>query len=196
MEQNGYREQIMGGNIYLGIELGSTRIKAVLTGANHTPIASGSYGWENQYENGIWTYHLEEIWKGLQSCYRDLKEDVQKQYGVSLKQIRAMGISAMMHGYMVFDEKEEASGTISYLEKYDHRRGSRLFDGNVSIQYSAEMEYCTFISGHIKSGRARSEYPVYNHIERISALEADRRKSAGNRRCRRHVPDRFCHEEL
>ncbi|MDO4599521.1 MAG: FGGY-family carbohydrate kinase [[Ruminococcus] gnavus] len=107
MEQNGYREQIMEGNIYLGIELGSTRIKAVLTGADHTPIASGSYGWENQYENGIWTYHLEEIWKGLQSCYRDLKEDVQKQYGVSLKQIRAMGISAMMHGYMVFDEKEE-----------------------------------------------------------------------------------------
>ncbi|MCM1135104.1 MAG: FGGY-family carbohydrate kinase [Clostridium sp.] len=95
------------GKTFLGIELGSTRIKAVLIDGKGEPLASGSYEWENQYIDGIWTYALEEVWKGLQGCYQDLLKDVKKQYGTTITQIGSIGFSAMMHGYLVFDEKEE-----------------------------------------------------------------------------------------
>ena len=91
----------------LGIEFGSTRIKAVLTDANHTPIASGSHEWENRLDHGIWTYTMDDIWGGLQDCYRDLKKDVKEQYGVTLTKISAIGFSAMMHGYLAFDKAGE-----------------------------------------------------------------------------------------
>ena len=86
------RTIIEAGKTVLGIELGSTRIKAVLINENHEPIASGSYEWENRLENGIWTYSLEDAWSGLQACYADLRSDVQKKYGVGLKKIGAIGI--------------------------------------------------------------------------------------------------------
>ena len=93
------RNDITNGGTSLGIEFGSTRIKAVLVDSTTAPVAQGSYEWENRLENGIWTYSLEDIWKGLRSCYQDLAADVKKQYGVGLTRIGSMGISAMMHGY-------------------------------------------------------------------------------------------------
>ncbi|MDE7060134.1 MAG: ATPase, partial [Lachnospiraceae bacterium] len=75
------------GKTVLGIELGSTRIKAVLIDENNTPIASGSHDWENRYENGVWTYSLDDIWTGLQDAYTNLAADVKGQYGVVLKKI-------------------------------------------------------------------------------------------------------------
>lgn len=104
MKQNDTQQAIANGQTTLGIELGSTRIKAVLIGADHQPIASGSYEWENQYENGIWTYSLEDVWTGLQESFRQLSQDVLAKYNTPLKTIGAMGFSAMMHGYMVFDK--------------------------------------------------------------------------------------------
>ena len=101
------KEMIMAGRTTLGIELGSTRIKAVLIDEMHKPIASGSYDWENQLVNGIWTYPLDEIWTGLQGCYQDLKADVKDRYDADLTTVGAIGISGMMHGYMVFDENGE-----------------------------------------------------------------------------------------
>ena len=98
---------IENGETVLGIELGSTRIKAVLIGHDHEPIASGSHAWENKLENGIWTYSLEDVWSGLQDCYRDLKDDVQNKYGARLRRVGAIGISAMMHGYLAFDAQGE-----------------------------------------------------------------------------------------
>ena len=98
---------IESGKAVLGIELGSTRIKAVLVDDNNVPIASGSHEWENQLENNIWTYSIEAIWNGLQDSYRDLKEDVLNKYGISIKKLGAIGFSAIMHGYMAFDEKGE-----------------------------------------------------------------------------------------
>ena len=89
MGKSNFAEQIRNKETYLGIEFGSTRIKAVLTGADHTPIASGSYDWENQYEDGIWTYHLDMIWRGLKECYRSLREEVGSRYGVELKSGRS-----------------------------------------------------------------------------------------------------------
>lgn len=96
------KNAIKNGSTSLGIEFGSTRIKAVLTDADNNPIASGSHDWENRLENGIWTYSLDDIWSGLQDCYRDLARDVREQYGEELTNVGAMGFSAMMHGYMPF----------------------------------------------------------------------------------------------
>ncbi len=101
------KDEIVSGKTFLGIEFGSTRIKAVLTDANHTPIASGSHEWENRLDHGIWTYTMDDIWGGLQDCYRDLKKDVKEQYGVTLTKISAIGFSAMMHGYLAFDKAGE-----------------------------------------------------------------------------------------
>ncbi|MBQ3798483.1 MAG: FGGY-family carbohydrate kinase [Butyrivibrio sp.] len=98
---------ITEGKTLLGIEFGSTRIKAVLTDYDYNPLASGSHGWENRLDNGIWTYTLDDIWTGLQDCYGNLVKDVEKQYGVKLEKIGAMGFSAMMHGYMAFDKAGE-----------------------------------------------------------------------------------------
>ncbi|MBQ9123522.1 MAG: FGGY-family carbohydrate kinase [Lachnospiraceae bacterium] len=98
---------IKEGKTTLGIEFGSTRIKAVLLGADHTPLASGSHEWENRLEGGIWTYSLEDIWTGLQDCFQDLQKDVKKQYDVQLTTVGALGFSAMMHGYMAFDKEGE-----------------------------------------------------------------------------------------
>ena len=91
----------------LGLELGSTRIKAVLIDENHRPIASGGYAWENRLENGIWTYDLEEVIKGLRACYRALADDVEQSFGQRPRRFAAMGISGMMHGYLVFDKAGE-----------------------------------------------------------------------------------------
>lgn len=98
------KQAVIEGKTFLGIELGSTRIKAVLIDENFLPAASGSHDWENLLENGVWTYRLEDVWKGLQNCFRDLAADVQKRYGVKLSTVGAAGISAMMHGYLVFDK--------------------------------------------------------------------------------------------
>ncbi len=94
----GAKECIASGRAVLGIEFGSTRIKAVLVDEKNQPIASGAHDWENRLENGIWTYSLEDIWTGLQDCYRKLTEDVQEQYGEKLTKLGAIGFSAMMHG--------------------------------------------------------------------------------------------------
>ncbi len=88
----------------LGIELGSTRIKAVLIDENHDPIASGSYAWENTLENGVWVYPLEQAIEGIRACYSSLRQDVMAKYGVPLTRVAAIGISGMMHGYLVFDK--------------------------------------------------------------------------------------------
>lgn len=98
------RERIVSGRTALGIEFGSTRIKAVLIGEDGVPLASGSYEWENQYEDNIWTYSLDMVWKGLQDSYSKLAGDVWEQYGVTLETVGSIGFSAMMHGYLVFDK--------------------------------------------------------------------------------------------
>lgn len=79
----------------------------VLTVANHQPVLSTSYTWENQFQDGYWTYALEDVWKGLQDCFASLQAECQSRFGVSLQELRAIGISAMMHGYLVFDDNEQ-----------------------------------------------------------------------------------------
>ena len=100
------KQAIIENKTALGIELGSTRIKAVLIDGNYSPIASGSHDWENRLEDGVWTYCLDDVWKGLQECFRNLALDVKKSYGIDLVSVGAIGISAMMHGYLVFDKND------------------------------------------------------------------------------------------
>lgn len=95
------------GKSVLGIEFGSTRIKAVLVDEKGNPIASGSHEWENELLDGIWTYSEKAIWDGLADCYSDLKKNVKDQYGVTIKNFGAIGFSAMMHGYLPFDENDK-----------------------------------------------------------------------------------------
>lgn len=96
-------DMLESGRTSLGVEFGSTRIKAVLIGADYKVLASGEYSWENRLENGVWTYPLPEVWHGLQASYAQLKTQVQSEYGVTLKTVGSIGISAMMHGYLPFD---------------------------------------------------------------------------------------------
>ncbi|MFD0671260.1 xylulokinase [Cohnella sp. GCM10027633] len=101
------KNAIQSGRTVLGIELGSTRIKAVLIGEDNTPIASGSHDWENRYVDNIWTYGLDDVWKGVQDSYCKMAEDVKRQYGVPLQSIGSIGFSGMMHGYMAFGQDGE-----------------------------------------------------------------------------------------
>ncbi|MFW5771968.1 MAG: FGGY family carbohydrate kinase, partial [Phototrophicaceae bacterium] len=103
MDPNDTKDAIISGRTALGIEFGSTRIKAVLMAEDYAPIASGSYEWENRYENGLWTYNLDNVWLGLQTSFRQMSEAVQATYGVALRTVGAIGFSGMMHGYMAFD---------------------------------------------------------------------------------------------
>jgi len=104
MNQNENQKAIACGKTCLGIEFGSTRIKAVMIGEDHAPLTSRSYDWENRLENGIWTYHIEDIWMGLQECYRKLSGEIFEKYNARLQTIGAIGVSAMMHGYLAFNK--------------------------------------------------------------------------------------------
>jgi sugar (pentulose or hexulose) kinase len=105
-QQVGSAAELIGsGGAFLGIEFGSTRIKASLIAPDTTPLASGSYAWENQLKDGVWTYDMEDVWKGLADCYRALVQDVRGRYAVELRTVAAMGFSGMMHGYVALDEE-------------------------------------------------------------------------------------------
>ncbi|WP_125767633.1 xylulokinase [Lapidilactobacillus wuchangensis] len=102
-----FKNEIQNGQTTLGIELGSTRIKAVLISQDCTTLAAGSYSWENQYVDGIWTYSLDQVWTGIQASYQELQQTVSEQYQVELTKIGAIGVSAMMHGYLAFDAQNQ-----------------------------------------------------------------------------------------
>lgn len=101
------KDKILNGQCFLGIEFGSTRIKAILIDDEYKTAASGEHRWENKLQDGCWTYSLDDIHSGLKACYKDLKNDVLKNYGVRLTSFKSMGISGMMHGYMPFDKSGE-----------------------------------------------------------------------------------------
>ena len=105
MNKENVKTLIEAGKAVVGIELGSTRIKAVMIDGNHQPVATGSYDWENRLDGHIWTYDLEDIWKGLKASYANMAADVKEKYGTEIKSLAGIGFSAMMHGYMAFDKE-------------------------------------------------------------------------------------------
>ena len=150
------REEIVSGKTSLGIELGSTRIKAVLIGENHKPIATGSHDWENRYIDHIWTYTLEDIWTGIQDCYKNMAEDVEHTYGVPLTNIGSIGFSAMMHGYMVFDKAGELLVPFRTWRNTITGQASEelteLFQYNIPQRWSIAHLYQAILNGeeHVK----------------------------------------------
>ena len=100
-------ELIASGGAILGIEFGSTRIKAALLAPDGTPLAGGSHAWENKLRNGVWTYDLADVWSGLAACYASLVDDVRGRYRVDLCTVAALGVSGMMHGYIALDREGE-----------------------------------------------------------------------------------------
>ena len=147
---------IEAGKTALGIEFGSTRIKAVLVGEDNAPIASGSHDWENRLENGIWTYTLEDIWTGLQDSYTKMAQEVKDQYDVTLTKIGAIGFSAMMHGYMAFDQKGELLVPFrtwrNTITAEASEKLTKLFNFNIPQRWSISHLYQAILNGedHVK----------------------------------------------
>jgi sugar (pentulose or hexulose) kinase len=145
MNPNEIQNAIKNGTTSLGIEFGSTRIKAILIGDDFTPIASGSYEWENRYEGGFWTYHLDEIWTGLQACYADLRQQVLDQYDISIETLGSIGFSGMMHGYMPFDD--DANLLVPFRTWRNTNTGqaaellTELFQFNIPLRWSIAHVY-------------------------------------------------------
>ncbi len=150
------KSTIVAGKAILGIEFGSTRIKAVLIDEENKPIAQGSHEWENQLVDGLWTYSIEAIWYGLQDCYADLRANVIKEYGVEIENLAGIGIRAMMHGYMAFNDKQEI--LVPFRTWRNTNTGeaaaelSKLFVYNIPLRWSISHLYQCILNGdeHVK----------------------------------------------
>lgn len=142
---------IESGKAILGIEFGSTRIKAVLIDTDNNPIAQGSFEWENQLVDGLWTYSIDTIWKGLQDCYADLRKNVKAEYDCEIKQLAAIGISAMMHGYMAFGKDENILVPFRTWRNTNTAKAaaelSELFHFNIPLRWSISHVYQAILNG-------------------------------------------------
>ena len=151
------REDIEAGRTCLGLELGSTRIKAVLTGSDLQPLAVGSHGWENAYVDRMWTYPLEAVWDGVQQCYAALAADVRARYDVELTTLGGLGISAMMHGYLALDADEEL--LVPFRTWRNTHTGpaverlSEAFGVNIPHRWSVAHLYQAILNGEGHVGR-------------------------------------------
>ena len=135
----------------LGLEIGSTRIKAVLLDKNHQPLASGGYAWQSSLLDGVWTYALEDMRKGVQQCYAELARDVLQTYGVAITTVGAIGISGMMHGYLPFDE---AGGQLAEFRTWRNtmtaeaaEKLTELFGFNIPQRWSVAHLYQAMLRG-------------------------------------------------
>lgn len=159
---------IASGGASVGIEFGSTRIKAVLISTDGTILASGGFTWENHFIDGIWTYPQSEIWQGLQQAYRDLANQVQEQYGITLTRAKAIGISGMMHGYIPFDK--QGNQLVAFrtwrnnITAKSSQKLTALFNYNIPQRWSishlyqailnqeehvGEIDYLTTLAGYV-----------------------------------------------
>ena len=163
------RSTILSGQAVLGIEFGSTRIKAVLIDEEHKPIAQGSHEWENQLVDGLWTYSVEAIWFGLQDCYASLRANVLEQYGCEIETLKAIGISAMMHGYMAFDKNQEILVPFRTWRNTNTAKAaaelSALFGYNIPLRWSVSHLYQAILNGeeHVKDIDFQTTLAGYIH---------------------------------
>lgn len=148
---------ILNAETALGIEFGSTRIKSVLVDLNGSPLASGSFDWENSYKNGVWTYSLDEVFEGLRASFAALKKSVYDKYGVKLETVGSMGISGMMHGYLAFDKDgaqlAEFRTWRNTITAEAAEKLSALFDFNIPQRWSIAHLYQAILNGEEHVGR-------------------------------------------
>jgi sugar (pentulose or hexulose) kinase len=161
-------ELIRTGRAILGIEFGSTRIKASLIAPDSSPLASGSYGWENQLEDGIWTYDLDEVMKGAAGCYASLVEEVLAKYRVELTSFAAMGLSGMMHGYVVLDR--DGRQLVPFRTWRNNITGkacaelSRLLDFAIPQRWSIAHLYQSILDGQEHVPRIRYLFTLAGYV--------------------------------
>ena len=145
------RTALGAGRTALGIELGSTRIKAVLVGPGGAVLATGSHEWSNQFVDGLWTYDLESVWTGVQDCYARLAADVESRYAVPLTTVGALGVSAMMHGYLAFDGDGELLVPFRTWRNSNTDAASgeltELFGHNIPHRWSVAHVYQAILDG-------------------------------------------------
>ena len=163
------KETIIAGKAILGIEFGSTRIKAVLVDQENKPIAQGSHTWENQLVDGLWTYSTEAIWFGLQDCYADLRKNVLSQYDTEIEILAGIGISAMMHGYMAFGADNQI--LVPFRTWRNTNTGeaaaelSKLFNYNIPLRWSISHLYQCILDNeeHVKNIKFQTTLAGYIH---------------------------------
>ena len=159
----------MQGKAILGIEFGSTRIKAVLIDQDNKPIAQGSHEWENQLVDGLWTYSTEAIWYGLQDCYADLRKDVLRQYDCEIESLAAIGFSAMMHGYMAFNADQQILVPFRTWRNTNTGKAaaelSELFHYNIPLRWSISHLYEAILDNeeHVKDIKYLTTLAGYVH---------------------------------
>ena len=163
------KQTIEAGKAILGIEFGSTRIKAVLIDEENKPIAQGAHEWENQLVDGLWTYSTEAIWYGLQDCYAELRKDVLKQYDCEIETLAAIGFSAMMHGYMAFNEQQEILVPFRTWRNTNTAQAagelSKLFNYNIPLRWSISHLYQCILDNeeHVKDIKYLTTLAGYVH---------------------------------
>ena len=164
------KNTIAEGRAILGIEFGSTRIKAVLIDPKDSrPIAQGSHEWENQLVDGLWTYSIQAIWYGLQDCYASLRADVRKLYDIEIENLAAIGISAMMHGYMPFDKKDEILVPFRTWRNTNTGKAaaelSEMFNFNMPMRWSLSHLYQAILNKeeHVKDIKFLTTLAGYIH---------------------------------
>ena len=151
------KETIKEGKAVLGIELGSTRIKAVLIDRDNRPIAQGAHEWENQLVDNLWTYSIDAIWSGIQDCYSDLRKSVKEQYGIEIETVASIGVSAMMHGYMPFGKDGEILVPFRTWRNTNTGKAaaelSSLFDFNIPLRWSISHLYQAILNNEKHVGK-------------------------------------------
>ena len=160
---------IENGEAILGVEFGSTRIKAVLIDEKTGVLATGDHEWENRYDNGIWTYTLDDVWGGLQNAYKNMAADVSEKYGAKITKLKAIGFSAMMHGYMAFNDKDELLVPFrTWRNSITGEAAKELtaaFDFNIPERWSISHLYQAILNGeaHIKDIKFQTTLAGYVH---------------------------------
>jgi sugar (pentulose or hexulose) kinase len=185
------KSTIEAGKAILGIEFGSTRIKAVLIDQENKPIAQGSHTWENQLVDGLWTYSIEAIWAGVQDCYADLRANVKSQYGIEIENLTAIGISAMMHGYMAFNDKEEILVPFRTWRNTNTGKAaaelSELFVYNIPLRWSISHLYQAILNKeeHVKDITFFTTLAGYVHWqitgEKVLGIASTTKRACGSK---------------
>ena len=163
------KEIIQSGKAILGIEFGSTRIKAVLIDPEYKVIAQGSHNWENQLVDGLWTYSIEAIWFGLQDCYANLRKEVLEKYDTEIEILASIGISAMMHGYMAFNDKDEILVPFRTWRNTNTGKAAKqlsdLFVYNIPLRWSISHLYEAILDNeeHVKDIKFQTTLAGYIH---------------------------------
>ncbi|MDT3994712.1 FGGY family carbohydrate kinase, partial [Mammaliicoccus fleurettii] len=169
MDKDGIRSEILNGEISIGIELGSTRIKTVVIDKDFETIGSGYYEWENKFENGYWTYSINDVWIGLQKSYKSMTDDIQSKFNISIKKVKSIGISGMMHGYLAFDKNDDLLVPFrTWRNSYTEEAANQLracFDFNIPERWSIAHLYQSILNKeqHVKEVKFITTLSGYIH---------------------------------